>query len=261
MDDTTESPSTGAASETQDGEASSAGRSASALSAGLAGLQAGMLGALGMLTWLGIVSIWDRRGFWHDENLFATFFYGDDAVRAGFGVKTLPGLALYLIVYSALGFIFAVALRNHVPPRRLLLTALIFASGWFYLSFHLLWKSVMPLVYLLYADRPMIVGHLIYGACLARFPGYLPGKKRGPGSGSAEALPALPSETGPLEHPEPVPRATAEINSPETISHGTLEVEQPGSLTSATEIENGVPTAPAALETERSKPLPPSALE
>src|SRR5215469_34513 len=194
MDDTTESPSAGAASETRDEEASPAGRSPSALSAGLAGLQAGMLGALGMLAWLGIVSAWDRRGFWRDENLFATFFYGDDAVRAGFGVKTLPGLALYLIVYSALGFIFALVARNHFPPRRLLLASLIFALGWFYLSFHLLWKSAMPLVYLLYADRPMIVGHLFYGVCLARFPAYLPGKKRRPGAGPENAPPALPPE-------------------------------------------------------------------
>jgi hypothetical protein len=236
MDDTTESPSAGAASASQDGVASSAGRSASALSAGLAGLQAGMLGALGMLAWLGIVSLWDRRGFWHDENLFATFFYGDDAVRAGFGIKTLPGLALYLIVYSALGFIFALAMRDHFPPRRLLLAGLIFALGWFYLSFHLLWKSAMPLVYLLYADRPMIVGHLIYGACLARFPVYLPGKKGGPGAGSGGATQVLPQETSPVEHPEPEPSATVEV----------VHLE---------------PIAPAALEVEHPEPIPPSSLE
>jgi hypothetical protein len=236
MDDTTESPSAGAASVTQDGEAPPVGRSPSALSSGLAGLQAGMLGALGMLAWLGIVSLWDRRGFWHDENLFATFFYGDDAVRAGFGVKTLPGLALYLIVYSALGFIFALAVRNHFTPRRLLLAAVIFALGWFYLSFHLLWKSAMPLVYLLYADRPMIVGHLIYGACLARFPGYLQGKKRGPGAESESASPALPPEALSIEPPEPVPPAAAEV-------------------------EHSEPVPPAALEVEHREPIPPSTLE
>lgn len=223
MDDTTESPSAGAASAIQDGEASAAGRSASAISAGLAGLQAGMLGVLGMLAWLGIVSFWDRRGFWREENLFATFFYGDDAVRAGFGVKTLPGVALYLIVYSALGFIFALTVRNHFPPRRLLLAALVFALGWFYLSFHLLWKSAMPLVYLLYADRPMIVGHLIYGACLARFPAYLPGKKRGPGAGPEGAPPELPREAGPVEHPEPTTPATAEVERPEPVPPAILE--------------------------------------
>lgn len=197
MDDTTESPSAGAASATHAGEAPSQTRPADALSAGLAGLQAGMLGALCMLAWLGIDSSWGRRGFWKDENLFATFFYGDDAIRAGFGVRTMPGLALYLIVYSALGCIFALVLRNRVLPLRRLLAALIFALGWFYLSFHVLWKSAMPLVYLLYADRPMIVGHLIYGACLARFPGYLPqAAGRPPGQTVADE---------PIEPTEPIP--------------------------------------------------------
>lgn len=116
MDDTTESPSAGAASATQAGEGPSQTRPADALSAGLAGLQAGMLGALCMLAWLGIDSSWGRRGFWKDENLFATFFYGDDAIRASFGIRTMPGLALYLIVYSALGCIFALALRNRFLP-------------------------------------------------------------------------------------------------------------------------------------------------
>jgi hypothetical protein len=233
MDDTTESPSAGAASATQDGEPPAAGRSASPLTAGLAGLQAGMLGAFGLLAWLGIASFWERRGFWHDENLFATFFYGDDAVRAGFGVKTLPGLALYLIVYSALGFIFALAVRNRFRPRLMLLAALIFALGWFYLSFHVLWKSAMPLVYLLYADRPMIVGHLIYGACLARFPSYLPGNERGPGAGPGGAPPELPPETGPAEDAGPIPPATVEV-------------------------EHAGPVLPAAIEVEHREPFPPS---
>ncbi|MGA7238746.1 MAG: hypothetical protein WBY44_23900 [Bryobacteraceae bacterium] len=208
MDDTTESPSSGEASATQAAEAQPKTRPVDALSAALSGLQAGMVGALCMLAWLGIDSSWDRRGFWNNENLFATFFYGDDAIRAGFSIRTLPGLALYLIVYTALGCIFAAALRNHFRPLRTLLAALIFSLAWFYFSFHLLWKSAMPLVYLLYADRPMIVGHLIYGVCLARFRVYLPRENRAPGSGPTP--PAISAEAAPMEHPEPVPPSIVE---------------------------------------------------
>ncbi len=209
MDDTTESPSAGEASATQAAEAQSKARPVDALSAALAGLQAGMVGVLCMLAWLGIDSSWDRRGFWNNENLFATLFYGDDAIRAGFSIRTLPGLALYLIVYSALGCIFAAALRNRFSPLRTLLAALIFALGWFYFSFHVLWKSAMPLVYLLYADRPMMVGHIIYGACLARFGGYLPREKRESGSGP-QIPPEILPEAEPIEHPEPVPPSALE---------------------------------------------------
>ena len=130
-----------------------------------------------MLAWLGIDSSWDRRSFWSNENLFASFFYGGDAIGAGFSARTMPGLALYLIVYSALGCVFAAAVGTRLRPGRTFLAAIVFALGWFYLSFHVLWKSAMPLVYLLYADRPMVVGHLIYGACLGLFPSFLPGAK------------------------------------------------------------------------------------
>src|SRR5580658_5152301 len=135
----------------------------------LAGLQAGMLGALWMLAWLGVSSAWQNQGFWNSENLFATAFYGSDAVRSDFGSKTLPGLALYLLLYSLLGGVFALELRDRVRPFRLMLAGIVFALGWFYLSFHLIWKSAMPLVYLLYSDRPVAVGHLIYGICVGRF--------------------------------------------------------------------------------------------
>jgi hypothetical protein len=151
-----------------------------AFSAMLAGLQAGMVGALWMLAWLGVSAAWQNRGFWISENLFATAFYGGDAVRSDFGVKTLPGLALYLLLYSLLGGIFALALRGQARSGRLTLAGILFSLGWFYISFHVLWKSAMPLVYLLYPDRPTVVGHLIFGACIGRFPAHYPGRTNKP---------------------------------------------------------------------------------
>ena len=145
-------------------------------SAMLAGLQAGMVGALWMLAWLGVSAAWQNRGFWNPENLVSTAFYGGDAVRRDFGLKTLPGLALYLLLYSLLGGIFALALRGRPRSGRLTLAGILFSLGWFYISFHLLWKSAMPLVYLLYPDRPTLVGHLIFGVCIGRFPSHYPGQ-------------------------------------------------------------------------------------
>jgi hypothetical protein len=151
-----------------------------AFSAMLAGLQAGMVGALWMLAWLGVSAAWQNRGFWNSENLFATAFYGGDAIRSDFGVKTLPGLALYLVLYSLLGGIFALALRRRVGSGRMMLAGILFSLGWFYISFHVLWKSAMPLVYLLYPDRQTVVGHLIFGVCIGRFPAHYPGQASKP---------------------------------------------------------------------------------
>jgi hypothetical protein len=205
MDDITESPVVEAAPPETSPAVRPTRTPAGGLTCALAGLQAGMLGGIAMLAWLSLDSSLDRRGFWSEENLFASLFYRGDAVRAGFGAKTMAGIALYLIVYSLLGALFAFALRNRFGTRRTVLSALVFALGWYYLSFHLLWKSAMPLVYLLYADRPMLVGHLIYGACLAAFPGCLPGRKpaqmtRETPAGEAAPAPEVPDETaGPVE--------------------------------------------------------------
>ncbi|PWU10145.1 MAG: hypothetical protein C5B51_04800 [Terriglobia bacterium] len=139
----------------------------------LAGLQAGMLAALWMLAWLGSTSVWQRRSFWTAENLLASTFYGGSAVRQGFSTSTVSGLALYLLVYSVLGCLFAAAVRLKLAPMRLLLVSIGVALGWYYLSFHVLWKSLSPLIPLLHAVRPTILGHVIYGAVVARFPRYL----------------------------------------------------------------------------------------
>ncbi len=145
-----------------------------ALSTALAGFQAGMVGVLWMLAFLGTIWVWGHRSFWTDENLFASAFYGGGAVRYGFSSRTLSGLAVYLILYSLLGAVFALLVRDRLRLGRRSLVGLIFSLAWFYLSFHWLWKTLLPIVYLLYADRPMMLGHLIYGLFLARFPRYLP---------------------------------------------------------------------------------------
>lgn len=172
------------------------------LSAMLAGLQAGMVGAIWMLAWLGVSAAWQNRGFWSAENLFATAFYGSDAVRGNFGTKTLPGLALYLLLYSLLGCIFALALRGRASSGRLMLIGIILSLGWFYLSFHLIWKSVMPLAYLLSSDRPMVVGHFIFGVCIGRFPAHYSGRREARPATSDMVESAPPDIGEPPKNPE-----------------------------------------------------------
>jgi hypothetical protein len=149
---------------------------AGALDGLLAGLQAGMVGVLLMLAWLGVSAAWQQRSFWTAENLMASAFYGTRSIYSGFAERTLPGLALYLVLYSVLGALLGMVLRDRVPRVRTILVAIFFAMVWYYASFHWMWERVMPLVALLHAERPTTVGHLIYGLWLGRFPQYL---KRG----------------------------------------------------------------------------------
>jgi hypothetical protein len=140
----------------------------------LAGLQAGMLGVLAMLGWLGLSAKMQGRSFWTAENLMASAFFGDRALHNGFVQKTFSGLALYLLLYSALGALFAAVLSDRLPRVRILLLSVLYALGWYYLAFSVIWKSLAPLMVLLYSTQPMILGHLVYGTFLGQYPAHLP---------------------------------------------------------------------------------------
>lgn len=162
-----------------------------------------MVGVLWMLAWLGVSATWQRRSFWTAENLLASTFYGDESIRSGFAFSTVAGLALYLILYSLLGAIFAAILRDRASQLRTLLLGVVVGVAWYYVSFHGIWKSVSPLIPLLHSERPTIIGHLIYGTILGRYPEYWKTRKAAP-----ESTPATS---------EPVPEAAPEQTSADRI--------------------------------------------
>jgi len=170
------------------------------LDACLAGLQGGMLGTLWMLAWMGVSSVWQQRGFWTAENLFATAFYGGSAIGPGLGRGTIPGLALYLLLYSLLGAVFAGALHGRLGSRRVLLAGVLFGAVWYMATFHWLWKTAMPLAFLYHSEQPTFLGHLIYGTFLGRFPIYLDPLR----TAAPAATPATPAPTQSSSPPDPV---------------------------------------------------------
>jgi len=149
-------------------------RSATTASVFLAGLQAGMMAVGWMLAWMGVSAKWQGRSFWTSENLMASVLYGDAAIGLGFAFSTIAGLALYLILYSLLGALLATALRSRLTGWGTLLAGVLLALGWYYLFFHAIGKTLMPLVALLHSERPTVFGHVIYGGLLARFHAFLP---------------------------------------------------------------------------------------
>jgi hypothetical protein len=139
----------------------------------LAGLEGGTVGVLWMLTWLGVSSVWQQRSFWAPENLMATAFDRNSTLAPVFTWSTCGGLALYVLVYSLLGAAFASVLRDRVPQRRVMLIAVIFAVAWYYFSFRWTFKFTLPLVALLHVEHTTLVGHLLYGTILGRYPLYV----------------------------------------------------------------------------------------
>ena len=170
---------------------------ASPLTVSLAGLQAGMIGICWMLAWLGLSAIGQQRSFWTAENLMASIFHGDAAIRRGFGFSTLSGIAVSLLLYSLLGAGFAVAARTRFTGLGAVLVGVLFSVGWYCLWFRALGQTVMPLVWLLHAERSTAFGHVIFGAALARFPAYLPQPEHPEQSEAPAAIPPVRPDPDP----------------------------------------------------------------
>jgi len=124
-----------------------------------------------MLAWLGLSAMGQRRSFWTADNLMASVFHGDAAIRRGFGTTTLSGIALYLLIYSLLGAVFALCVRGHFTGLGTLLLGVLFSVGWYTLWFRLLGQTLMPLVWLLHAESSTAFGHVLFDSrliCLSR---------------------------------------------------------------------------------------------
>jgi hypothetical protein len=139
----------------------------------LAGLQAGMMGALVYLFWMGVSGILLRRGFWDVENLMASALERSPGYGPGFSPATLSGLAAYLLVYSSLGAAFAFVVRDRLTGRRLGLVSVAFALAWYYATFHGLWEVAAPSVAEFHVERSTVLGHALYGAALWRYQEYM----------------------------------------------------------------------------------------
>jgi hypothetical protein len=139
----------------------------------LAGLQAGMMAVIVMLGWLGASAMWHRHTFWSAPNQMATVFRGGSAIVPGFGPYTASGLAVYVVTYSLLGAAFALAMPRKLTVFGLMLMGVLVAVGWYTVWFRVVGQRLMPLVWLLHAERPMEFAHVLYGVMLARFPGYM----------------------------------------------------------------------------------------
>lgn len=175
------------------------GRPRQGLDTFLAGLQAGTLGTLWMLAWMGLCSALERRSFWMPENLLATALRPRGEIAVDFTWSTVSGLALYLVIYSLWGAAFAlVACRTPMTRARTSLLALVFALAWYYLAFHYLWKTISPPIALLDLTRVTVVGHLIYGLVVGRFDRHLPRAE----SPVSEAV-VVPLAEEPAPPPEP----------------------------------------------------------
>ncbi|MES1260706.1 MAG: hypothetical protein ABUS49_03135 [Acidobacteriota bacterium] len=135
----------------------------------LAGLEAGVLGALLLIGWLMLGSIWLRHSVWSFPNLMAIALYGPDAYSNQFGRSSLAGCALLLVIYGLLGAFWGAIWKDRRNPF-LILTGVLTGLAVYALFFGVIWKHACPLIALYAPDRQLEVAHILWGLVLARSP-------------------------------------------------------------------------------------------
>jgi hypothetical protein len=156
----------------------------------LAGVEAGVLGGLFVIVWLGILSLLQGRSLWSVPNLLASTFYGEVALRRGFRWSSLSGVALQLTVSSFAGLLFGLAVSGISSRSRVMFLGVATGLAWYFLSVGVFWKYVNPMVPLYARGSGMLLAHLGMGVFLGSFPRYVEALESGP----EEGPPPLPPE-------------------------------------------------------------------
>ena len=162
----------------------------------LAGLQAGVLGALLMLGFLMLGGVWDRHSIWAVPNLFATTFFGSDAYRNLFTSQSLAGASIFIAIYGVLGALWGCLWRETQRPGLAFYGALTGLAIYF-LFFDFVWKHVNPLIVLYAPNLQLQAGHVLWGLTLAQTPRFARRIASHLGGNSGEAV-EIPAEAGEL---------------------------------------------------------------
>jgi hypothetical protein len=152
--------------------AAEAGKTHSTLRHTLAGIQAGVSGALFMMVWSAITSLWSRRSIWAIPNLYATAFYGSRAYVDQFLRSSWSGLALMVVICGVGGAAWGLLWRNRRVPLPVL-TGAVAGVLMYLLLFNVIGSRALPLIPL-YAPEPEVeIGFIVWGLALTRSPIYL----------------------------------------------------------------------------------------
>lgn len=136
----------------------------------LAGIQAGVLGGFAMLVWMALSSVVYGRSPWILANLMASVLYGRAVLRASFGMYTVAGAALIVVIGGLIGVAFAMLVGGHANRVRVALLGILAGLVWYYFSQALFWNRLGVFAGIHTAPAATMAGHLLYGLVLGRYP-------------------------------------------------------------------------------------------
>ena len=132
----------------------------------LNGIEAGVIGGLGMLALLVSGSLWRGDPWWTPSNLLGTTFYGARTLSIGPSRATLAGCALHIFITGVIGAVFGLLCGRIQRRKRLVLLGTLAGLIWHGFADAMLWPRINPLVSL-YSPQPVtLFSHALFGACL-----------------------------------------------------------------------------------------------
>ncbi len=134
-----------------------------------AGVEAAAPAALAVLLWFGFHSWLAREPWWSKFNLAAAPFFGDRVYYLGLGRATLSGAALLLLLYCALGSLYALVAGARTTLRAFLRAAL-WLTCWHFFSQQYFWPRLDPAAAPYFPPSATAPAHAAAAILLARFP-------------------------------------------------------------------------------------------
>ncbi|HWR53776.1 MAG TPA: hypothetical protein VN428_21885 [Bryobacteraceae bacterium] len=171
----------------------------------LAGIQAGVLGGIVMVAWLALSSALLGRSPWILPNLAASVLYRRAVLWGGFGMPTLAGIAVVVMLAGVIGLAFAMLIGAYANRARVVLLAILAGLVWYYFSHALFWDRLGVLAGIHVSPLATMSGHLLYGLVLGQYPRRLDVLRRQFWEGTAGTVMPGESETAAAPDAEDTP--------------------------------------------------------
>lgn len=135
----------------------------------LAAIQAATLSTMLTTFWCGIASSSNEHSFWTVPNLFSGLFYGNAGLRPDFGMHTMTGLSVHLLLTTLFAILFALAVPTTLRPLTTVLLGILASTTWFFLIDGFFWRRAFPPVSF-YSRRPSIFfAFVLMGICVGLY--------------------------------------------------------------------------------------------
>lgn len=125
-----------------------------------------------MAGWLMLEGTRRDQTVWTNANLVSTVLLGRQGLRGSFGMQTVAGLALHLVVAGLHGLLLAVLLSPLVRPLWAVNASVLFSIASYWISFGWMIGQWAPMM-ASRASRPAWFGaHVLFGVMLGLYPDF-----------------------------------------------------------------------------------------